>query len=111
MKIDTTNAIKKENKTVLSTVIKPKETENVEIKQEVAKNEIQEEGDAVKQMKWEPRNWELILSNLRKMRAAAPAPVDTMGCHKCYDEKADEKVSFISFWFSLDLFFVPFYEN
>ncbi|XP_037955180.1 endonuclease III-like protein 1 [Teleopsis dalmanni] len=40
---------------------------------------------------WEPDNWELCLDNIRKMRNVASAPVDTMGCHKCSDDDADEK--------------------
>ncbi|XP_004521324.1 endonuclease III-like protein 1 [Ceratitis capitata] len=42
-------------------------------------------------VKWEPENWRLILQNIRKMRSDAKAPVDTMGCHKCSDDEADEK--------------------
>ncbi|TMW44036.1 hypothetical protein DOY81_010885 [Sarcophaga bullata] len=40
---------------------------------------------------WEPLNWKLILENIRQMRSDDNAPVDTMGCHKCADENADEK--------------------
>lgn len=42
--------------------------------------------------KWEPENWKTILENIRIMRSKDKAPVDTMGCHKCADENADEKV-------------------
>uniref|UniRef100_A0A1I8MF46 Endonuclease III homolog n=1 Tax=Musca domestica TaxID=7370 RepID=A0A1I8MF46_MUSDO len=41
--------------------------------------------------KWEPENWKTILENIRIMRSKDKAPVDTMGCHKCADENADEK--------------------
>ena len=41
---------------------------------------------------WEPPNWKLVLENIRQMRSDDNAPVDTMGCHKCADENADEKV-------------------
>lgn len=41
---------------------------------------------------WEPPNWKLMLENIRQMRSDDNAPVDTMGCHKCADENADEKV-------------------
>ncbi|KAM7359318.1 endonuclease III-like protein 1 isoform 1-T1 [Cochliomyia hominivorax] len=41
--------------------------------------------------KWEPLNWQLMLENIRQMRANDKAPVDSMGCHKCADENADEK--------------------
>lgn len=40
---------------------------------------------------WEPTNWRVVLENLRKMRVGMDAPVDTMGCHKCADENADDK--------------------
>lgn len=42
--------------------------------------------------KWEPENWRKILENIRLMRSKDNAPVDIMGCHKCADENADEKV-------------------
>ncbi|XP_075147791.1 nth-like DNA glycosylase 1 [Haematobia irritans] len=41
--------------------------------------------------KWEPANWKEILENIRIMRCKDNAPVDTMGCHKCADENADDK--------------------
>lgn len=44
-----------------------------------------------KQAKWEPEDWMQILNNIRKMRKEIPAPVDTMGCHKCSDKDADPK--------------------
>lgn len=37
-------------------------------------------------------NWLQHLENIRLMRSEKPAPVDTMGCHKCADENANEKV-------------------
>lgn len=45
-----------------------------------------------KQAKWVPKNWEKTLENLRVMRLDRSAPVDSMGCNKCTDENADEKV-------------------
>lgn len=44
-----------------------------------------------KQAKWEPNNWKQLLANIREMRKERNAPVDTMGCDKCYDEHSDEK--------------------
>ncbi|XP_073815652.1 nth-like DNA glycosylase 1 [Musca autumnalis] len=41
--------------------------------------------------KWQPENWQTLLENIRIMRSKDTAPVDTMGCHKCADENADEK--------------------
>lgn len=50
------------------------------------------ESNAVeKQAKWEPNNWRKLLANIREMRKERNAPVDTMGCDKCYDEHSDEK--------------------
>uniref|UniRef100_A0A1A9UNU7 Endonuclease III homolog n=1 Tax=Glossina austeni TaxID=7395 RepID=A0A1A9UNU7_GLOAU len=43
------------------------------------------------EVKWEPKNWREVLENIRLMRSKDNAPVDTMGCHKCADENADEK--------------------
>ncbi|XP_017859941.1 PREDICTED: endonuclease III-like protein 1 [Drosophila arizonae] len=36
-------------------------------------------------------NWLQHLENIRLMRSEKPAPVDTMGCHKCADANANEK--------------------
>lgn len=44
-----------------------------------------------KQAKWEPKNWWAHLNNIREMRKAKNAPVDTMGCHKCSDVDTDQK--------------------
>lgn len=44
-----------------------------------------------KQTKWEPNNWRQLLANIREMRKERNAPVDTMGCDKCYDEHCDDK--------------------
>lgn len=41
-----------------------------------------------KVQKWEPKHWKEVLEKIRAMRAAKPAPVDTMGCHMCSDETA-----------------------
>lgn len=46
----------------------------------------------IKKLIWVPVNWEETLENIRKMRREQSAPVDTMGCHKCSDDGADEKV-------------------
>lgn len=49
-----------------------------------------------------PLNWDIVLSNLREMRRNFDAPVDSMGCHKCYDETAPAKVNnFHEFYFYL----------
>lgn len=63
------------------------------------KNDDKSSSEVLKELKkksvetnWEPTNWKLILDNIRRMRSTDKAPVDTMGCHKCADENADEKV-------------------
>ncbi|XP_067616617.1 endonuclease III-like protein 1 [Eurosta solidaginis] len=40
---------------------------------------------------WQPKDWRVVLDNIRTMRAGSDAPVDTMGCHKCADNDSDEK--------------------
>lgn len=40
--------------------------------------------------KWFPQHWEQQLYNIRQMRKARTAPVDTMGCDECPDKNADE---------------------
>lgn len=42
---------------------------------------------------WKPINWEQMIKNIREMRKDRSAPVDTMGCHRCSDDNADEKVN------------------
>lgn len=56
-----------------------------------------------KNCSWVPQNWEKILQNIRLMRSCVDAPVDTMGCQKCADENADEKVFLSNFRFYLYL--------
>lgn len=50
-----------------------------------------ESSTADKQAKWEPKNWLAHFNNIREMRKAKNAPVDTMGCDKCSDVDTDEK--------------------
>jgi len=35
-----------------------------------------------------PGNWREMFENIRKMRISEDAPVDSMGCHKCYCNNA-----------------------
>ena len=35
------------------------------------------------------------MENIKVMRSAQVAPVDTMGCHKCADTGSDPKVKFL----------------
>lgn len=41
---------------------------------------------------WVPENWKEVLENVRKMRQAVEAPVDTMGCDKCPDQSVPQKL-------------------
>lgn len=59
----------------------------IKIKREYA---AEESPSNVKE-KWEPNNWEQQLFNIRKMREAMDAPVDTMGCEKCKGDNYSEK--------------------
>lgn len=38
-----------------------------------------------------PENWFDMLENIRKMREKRDAPVDTMGCQKCYEDRSTEE--------------------
>ncbi|XP_058173951.1 endonuclease III-like protein 1 [Anopheles ziemanni] len=38
------------------------------------------DGHPSKEVKWEPKNWRQLIENIRQMRQAILAPVDTMGC-------------------------------
>uniref|UniRef100_A0A1I8P1L5 Endonuclease III homolog n=1 Tax=Stomoxys calcitrans TaxID=35570 RepID=A0A1I8P1L5_STOCA len=82
----TSSSIKQENKATKKSNNTKKliSQNNDDIKSEEVKQEPGED-------KWEPQNWKHILDNIRIMRSKDNAPVDTMGCHKCADENADEK--------------------
>ncbi|EDV27688.1 uncharacterized protein TRIADDRAFT_21050 [Trichoplax adhaerens] len=41
---------------------------------------------------WEPKNWHLQLQNIREMRKAKDAPVDTMGCSELSDRSESVEV-------------------
>ncbi|XP_053132091.1 endonuclease III-like protein 1 isoform X2 [Hemicordylus capensis] len=45
-----------------------------------------------KEERWEPRNWEQQLANIREMRKERDAPVDHMGGAKCFDHEAPPEV-------------------
>lgn len=46
----------------------------------------------VKQKRWEPQLWKTQYENILTMRKDYNAPVDTMGCDKISDEKAEPNV-------------------
>ncbi|XP_062999163.1 endonuclease III-like protein 1 [Elgaria multicarinata webbii] len=48
--------------------------------------------EEAKKQKWEPRNWEQQLANIREMRKTRDAPVDQMGAGKCFDGDAPPEV-------------------
>uniref|UniRef100_A0A182R3N6 Endonuclease III homolog n=1 Tax=Anopheles funestus TaxID=62324 RepID=A0A182R3N6_ANOFN len=48
------------------------------IKQE--NTDDQDDPSIAKETKWEPKNWRQMMENIREMRRANLAPVDTMGC-------------------------------
>lgn len=75
----------------------------------IIKCEVVPESESTPDMKIEPAgavkteqefpnlNWLQHLENIRLMRNVKLAPVDTMGCHKCADASANEKVYFMSY--------------
>lgn len=76
---------------------KPKaKSEVAEIKTETVDTAPVAKEPAAK-VKWQPKNWQQMIENIREMRKNRPAPVDTMGCHKCSDETAPENVIFLTF--------------
>ena len=46
-----------------------------------------------KKAKWEPKNWQEVLENIKTMRAAKDAPVDTMGCERTMEENVEPNVT------------------
>ncbi|XP_017786808.1 PREDICTED: endonuclease III-like protein 1 [Nicrophorus vespilloides] len=72
--------IKKEEAVKESKVIK-KEFDDVAVKTEVDGVYKNEENF--------PKNWKIVLNNLREMRKDHNAPVDSMGCDQCMDEEAN----------------------
>src|SRR4029077_11508540 len=41
---------------------------------------------------WEPKNWQVLFDNIRKMHSESIAPVDTQGCDMSFDPNADPKL-------------------
>lgn len=68
--------------------------ETEEIKTETIETVPVEDKSVVVDTEWQPKNWKQMIENIREMRKTRSAPVDTMGCHKCSDETASEKVIF-----------------
>lgn len=83
-------ATKKQGKKRTSDGGKSADSKNVPTIQ-IEENSSEDSTVPEKQVKWEPKNWRQLLANIREMRKERNAPVDTMGCNKCYDERSDEK--------------------
>ncbi|XP_078611877.1 endonuclease III-like protein 1 [Branchiostoma floridae x Branchiostoma japonicum] len=47
---------------------------------------------SIKKERWEPERWREQLENIKRMRAARDAPVDSMGCQTCPDKDAPPEV-------------------
>ncbi|XP_063709498.1 endonuclease III-like protein 1 isoform X2 [Culicoides brevitarsis] len=45
-----------------------------------------------KKSKWEPKNFQETLQNIRDMRKEHPAPVDTMGCDVFHDSETEPRI-------------------
>lgn len=82
-----TDAIYKHKKQI-KTVVSP----NVKLESNCSGTSAEPQNESLKKSKWEPKNWKIMLENMREMRKDRSAPVDTMGCHKCSDKNCDEKV-------------------
>ena len=53
----------------------------------------EEKSPAAKKEKWQPPLWKQQLLNIYEMRRRRDAPVDTMGCDRISDDKAEPRVS------------------
>ncbi|KAK8729215.1 hypothetical protein OTU49_008679, partial [Cherax quadricarinatus] len=51
-----------------------------------------EDEEKALQSRWEPPHWQEVLKNIRQMRAARDAPVDSMGAQKCTDVDAQPEI-------------------
>lgn len=87
---------------VTSVVVKSEDVSTDVVKTDISiqergmKNENVEPTDSENvqnEERWMPRNWEIILENIKEMRRRETAPVDTMGCHRCADPSASPVVS------------------
>ena len=58
-----------------------------------------------KKDKWQPPVWKQHLLNIYEMRRCRDAPVDTMGCEKISDQKAEPKVTSISVQFKCSMIY------
>lgn len=78
---------------VTETALKREKVTSKKLKAEPETDEIfAVKDEPLTEAKWEPKNWQQMIENIREMRKTRSAPVDTMGCHKCCDETASEKV-------------------
>jgi endonuclease-3 len=71
--------------------IKKKPISKAPVPKELAKDTTSD--DTVKKAKWEPKDWQQVLENIKVMRAVKDAPVDTMGCERTMEENVAPKVS------------------
>uniref|UniRef100_A0A182V6A6 Endonuclease III homolog n=1 Tax=Anopheles merus TaxID=30066 RepID=A0A182V6A6_ANOME len=68
----------------------PAGTGHSPIKREL-ENDNTDDSTVAKESKWEPKNWRQTMENIREMRRAILAPVDTMGCDQfAQDQGATE---------------------
>ena len=68
-----------------------RETREVEaqVKAEAAHSDAPEKRNRKPGVQWQPPDsWQQLLGNIRLMRAAGGAPVDTVGCEKCVNDDA-----------------------
>ncbi|CAH8470217.1 unnamed protein product [Schistosoma rodhaini] len=66
-------------------------TKRVRSQEQVGVGDIEDGVSEPMKRKWEPLNWRVQLSNIRKMRESRDAPVDSMGCERLADETEHPK--------------------
>jgi len=67
--------------------LEPVEEKNSPVKKKPRKPPIKVEYSSTP-----PHNWEMVYSNIQKMRESRTAPVDTMGCERAHDDEAEPAV-------------------
>ncbi len=64
---------------------------------------------------WAPPDWKRVYDNILEMRKGRDAPVDSMGCERAHDEKAEPKVRVTTRrnrqWVSCYLCILPFFST
>ena len=65
---------------------------SVEISNDKTKSQNYVPNESLQSENLAPENWELVYNNILEMRKDLTAPVDSMGCERAHDKKAEPKV-------------------